>query len=294
MNEENLNNNLEDEQDDGRYQPSTSKESENTFENPSHDENHSDGDISGSNSNVDDMREDDLIESGELLSHKTYTQERPSILDERFGDWLSFAWQNFWNSFLVMGVFILLVATVAYVSMTFIESEGVGQIILMVFEFLIMGGFYISILQVAKGKELTLVNNFVEGFRYFFPFLLATIILQLILVIGTVAGLIALFVPGIAFIVYASIAMGLIFFVMVDEEMGIGGVFEAIPKVIDMLKGYFWEAFGVMVAIGAFYLLGIFALGIGILVTAPMSLIIWVRFYLYLKSKREFGLQHRI
>jgi uncharacterized membrane protein len=107
----------------------------------------------------------------------------------------------------------------------------------------------------------------------FWPYLLAYILTVIIIALGFVA----LIVPGII------LAMGLAFvsFLVVDKGLG---PMQAIEGSWRITKGHKWQLFLLFLALLGINLLGVLALVVGVVVTAPITLVAFAHAYRTLSS----------
>lgn len=96
--------------------------------------------------------------------------------------------------------------------------------------------------------------------EHFLRFLVTSAAVFLIVI----AGLILLIVPGIIL----GLALSFATYLVVDEKMGTRA---AIKRGFEITKGKRWKLFQFMLVLGAINILGMLALGIGLLVTVPLS-----------------------
>ncbi len=117
-----------------------------------------------------------------------------------------------------------------------------------------------------------------SGLKRFFGLILVSILMQIVVVLG----LMLLIVPGII------LGLGLQFssLMMVDYGMGVR---ESLEKSWEMMSGYKWPFFLLILALALLNILGMLALGIGLLVTAPLTMAITMYFYTALASS-HFGI----
>lgn len=110
-------------------------------------------------------------------------------------------------------------------------------------------------------------------YRLLWKYFLASILYGLI-VIG---GLILLIIPGIIWALRYQFAAYLI----VDKNMGI---LDAFRKSSAITEGHKWNLLGYVIIQAIINLLGMLALGIGLLVTAPITMLAYAKIYRQLES----------
>jgi uncharacterized membrane protein len=133
----------------------------------------------------------------------------------------------------------------------------------------IMAGFYKITLSLYDGKKLAVTEMFTQ-FKYFWRMLGATILLALIVIIGTVFFII----PGI----YLALRYQYTLAAIVDKDMSITEAMDYSSKLTDKIKMrlllFCLAELGVI-------LLGLLALGLGVLVAMP---VVWMaNVYVYKK-----------
>ena len=150
-------------------------------------------------------------------------------------------------------------------------SVGWQQIIAYLFAPLHIGP-NLLLIRAMRGEEPDSMFVF-SGLKRFFALIVAAILVQ----IAVVFGLVLLIVPGII------IGLGLQFasFLIVDYGMGVQ---DAFSRSWEMMSGYKWGLFLLMVALFFLNLLGVIAFVIGLFITAPLSMCIFLYFYTALSS----------
>jgi hypothetical protein len=120
-------------------------------------------------------------------------------------------------------------------------------------------GYQIAAFRIMSGKEFRF-SDFFKGFGYFLPLLLAGLAIGFIVA----AGIMLLVIPGI----YLSVAYLFAFNLVVDHGMEFWQAMETSRKVVTK---HWFGFFGFMLVISLVNLLGIAALGVGVLVTIPVT-----------------------
>ncbi len=172
------------------------------------------------------------------------------------GKYISEGWDLFQKN---AGAFIgftalVLVITGVFAFIPFIGS--VGQMLLVV---PLNAGFYIVAGKINRGEH-TEFGDFFKGFDHFGSLVLASLISGVLIVIGCIL----LIIPGI----YLAIAYSLMVPMVVFGRMEFWPALEASRKIIS--KNWF-SFFGFAIVLGLINLLGIICLGVGILVTIPLT-----------------------
>lgn len=120
-------------------------------------------------------------------------------------------------------------------------------------------GFLIATFYLASGKQL-IFEDFFEGFRHFAGLLLFTILSAVLIFIG----LLALLVPGI------YLAIGYIFtpFYIIFARMDFWEAMESSRKLVHR---EWFSIFAFVIVLALVNVLGLLALGIGLLITVPLT-----------------------
>jgi uncharacterized membrane protein len=142
--------------------------------------------------------------------------------------------------------------------------------------FLSIGGFIIS-LKVADGQPAGIGDLF-SGGPVFVPYVLGSILYSLLVAVG----LVLLVVPGLM----AMIAFGYYSLLIIDR--GLGPV-EALKASAALTQGVRWQLFGFGLVLGLANLLGALLLGLGLLVTAPVSMVAVAHVYRRLSAQTAFS-----
>jgi hypothetical protein len=229
------------------------------------------------------------------------------------GEALHYGWdktiKNFWR---FVGVFlvalIVLIAVnvlVALVPMDDVFLSVVVNVIAALVSILIALGIYRVVLNVSAGKKPDVANLF--SFHRFGWYILGSLIVSigLILAVGvslipggvvtaiesgrnvdTTSGLIILGlggVVGVIAVIALSLLWGLFPFVMLDQNThafrALGGSWDAVSK-------HFWSYFGLRVLSLIINIIGLLLLGIGLLVTIPLTAMADVYAYRFLTGQK--------
>jgi len=129
-------------------------------------------------------------------------------------------------------------------------------------------GLHLVLLRIARGQNAA-VSDVFSGGRYFWRFFWGTILFQLMLTIGFVF----LIIPGIIL----SLMFWPFYYVIVDRD---AGVIDALTRAREVTQGNYLVVVALFLAGMGITLLGIFpGCGIGLLFTAPLSLLLWAVAY---------------
>lgn len=192
----------------------------------------------------------------------------------RIGEAIKFGWEKFKAHFLFL--WTILGITIGISLFFDLAQKSVGKesfsgsligLVALVVSFILELGLIRMYLDLCDDKEDTLETLFSQYrlvWRYFGALLLYGIMVVL--------GLILLIVPGI----YLALKYQFFAYLIVDKSLG---VIEALKKSAEMTRGIKWKLLGFSFAVGGLNLLGALALGVGLLVTAPVSIMAYVSVY---------------
>jgi hypothetical protein len=100
---------------------------------------------------------------------------------------------------------------------------------------------------------------------------------SLLFTLAYLAGFVLLIIPGI----FLAIRLGLFGFIIIDEHKK---PVDALKKSFAMTEGHFWKLLGFALILGIINFLGALLFGVGMLVTAPFTLLATAYLYEKLKS----------
>ena len=120
-------------------------------------------------------------------------------------------------------------------------------------------GFVIAALQIVK-KQNTVIGDFFKGFKYFVPLVLANVSMTILVFLG----IILLIIPGI----YIAVSYSFTIHLILDRKMDFWPAMETSRKIVT--KRWF-SVFGFSIVLGLINLGGALLLGLGLLVTVPLS-----------------------
>ncbi|MCI0532774.1 hypothetical protein L0Y49_00985 [bacterium] len=182
---------------------------------------------------------------------------------------LHFGWETFkkeWRFFVPLFLFVFVIAIILDEMAERVKETPltlsllVNLLSLFVNALLTLGIIKIA-LAFVDGKRASYSDLFSLPhlfFRYFFA-----LILYALIVLG---GLILLIIPGIIW----GLQFSLYQYAIVDESRGI---IDSLKRSSDMTRGAKWDLLGFYIIIGLLNVLGILALGIGLLITMPISML---------------------
>lgn len=229
------------------------------------------------------------------------------------GEALHYGWdktiKNFWR---FVGVFLIaLVVLIAVNALSLLVPMDdvfltiVVNIITSLVAFLIALGIYRVVLNVSAGKKLDIGDLF--GFHRFGWYIVASLIVSIgyVLALGvslipggvvtaieaandldTTSGLVILGlggVLGVILIVALNLLWGLFPFVLLDQNTH---AFRAIGTSWDLVSKHFWSYFGLKVASFIINIIGLLLLGIGLLVTIPLTAMADAYAYRFLNGQK--------
>lgn len=185
------------------------------------------------------------------------------------------AWDLFKEKwFIVYGLYLIPVLTAAAYSwlvQTLGEDFGVMQFFLLfiylVVQTVVSMGIVKGYLNLVRGEEIT-----VETFKNMLPLVINYVLGTLLMMFIVLGGLILLIVPGI----YFSLKYYFVPFLLIDKKMGPKEALAASAKMTDGIK---WELVGLFSVTIVLAYMGLFALIIGVFVTAPVAGLSYVYFY---------------
>lgn len=157
------------------------------------------------------------------------------------------------------GEFIVFTIILAVVTAVLSKLDFIGTLASTAVTPVLYAGFIIVVFMLLRGQEVQF-GDFFKGYNYFLPLFLASIVMSLLVTIGTFL----LVLPGIYLIVsYMFVSM-----LIVDYHMEFWQAMETSRKIVT--KNWF-SLFVFALILFVINLLGMLALGIGLLVTLPLS-----------------------
>ncbi len=157
------------------------------------------------------------------------------------------------------GEFIVFTLIIAVVTALFSRLDVPGSLLASLVTAPLYAGFIIVVFLLFKGKEAQF-GDFLKGFNYFLPLVLASIVMSILITIGTFL----LILPGI----YLAVSYMFVTMLIVDYRMEFWQAMETSRKIVT--KNWF-SLFVLFLVLLVINLLGALALGIGLLVTMPLS-----------------------
>lgn len=198
------------------------------------------------------------------------------------GDSLKYGWEKFKEN---VGLSIGAILLMFVVSMLGeLDRDGVLiGLLAAIAGIIIQIGTTKMFLRMSDGEKPVFTSIFQE-YKYFWKYLGASILGGL----AMLGGLILLIIPGIIWAVRFSFATILV----IDANMG---PMEAMKESWAITKGKFWNLFGLSIVFCLINIAGFIALGVGLLVTVPVSIFAWIYVYRQLlKSKASIAVSSEV
>jgi uncharacterized membrane protein len=187
----------------------------------------------------------------------------------KVGDYFSRGWEIFkqyaWAfilftlvTFIIAGLLALLPSPLGVRSGSG-DAMGGGNIVANILSPVLGVGYYFVAFQIARNRSYGF-GDFFNGFKKFLPVFLTALVSGILIALG----LVLLILPGIYLVVAYMFAQ----LFVVDKNLGFWSAMEASRKVIT--KKWF-SFFGLLLLLALLNLLGLILLGVGLLVTIPLS-----------------------
>ncbi|WP_076790644.1 hypothetical protein [Chlorobium sp. KB01] len=165
-----------------------------------------------------------------------------------------------WEMFrLNIGEFVGFTLVVFVISALSSMSNGGGSIIFSSLTAPLCAGFGIAVFKRMSGQEIQF-SDFFLGFKYLLPLFLAGLAMGLLVAVG----LVLLILPGI----YLAVGYTFTMFLIVDYRMEFWQAMETSRKIVTR---QWWAIFGFACLLALLNFGGALALGVGLLVTIPVS-----------------------
>lgn len=191
-------------------------------------------------------------------------------------------YKKYWGMFILIGIIFAMVALLANIGTTPSYPYGMmnsGSFLVIVISWLLQSfltlGFIRMLLSIVDKKETKLEELFhgANSFNHFLYFVVTMILYSALVSLGTILFII----PGII------LSVGFIFvqYLAAEEREGI---FESFKRSWKMTKGNRWKIFWLMIVSALFNVLGLLALVVGLLVTVPITYLVYTHLYRTLLS----------
>jgi len=182
-----------------------------------------------------------LIENGYEVNTSDYVQKGWEMFKEHVGEFVGFT---------------LLVFAISLASA---KLEALGSLLFSALAAPLYAGYSIAAFRLINGQSLQF-SDFFRGFNYFLPLFLAGLASGIIVSVGFML----LIIPGI----YLAIGYMLATFLIIDYRMEFWQAMETSRKIVTKN----WFAFFVLaIVLALINLLGTLALGVGLLISAPVT-----------------------
>jgi hypothetical protein len=189
------------------------------------------------------------------------------------------AWKDYkkyWGVILLIGLTFAIVQSFGFSGMNFdpytgtLTQGGFGQLIGWIAGTWLSIGYLNFLLNIVDGNQANYKDIFygvksAEQFAYF-------VLVSLIYGAAVVLGLFILIIPGII------LAIGFLFaqYYIAENRLGFTNAFKSSWEIT---KGNRWKIFGFGIVAGLFNVLGLIALGVGLLITIPMTQLMYARMF---------------
>jgi len=188
-----------------------------------------------------------------------------------------------WNTFKKHGWFLagsflatLLISFIAgNVGGSSLFGQMVGNIVSIVVSILIALGWTTVTLKFVKSETVSW-KDFYTNYKLFWKYAGASIVYGLIVC----GGLILLIVPGIIW----ALKYKMFSYLVVEKKMGIKA---ALRESAHITKGARWSLLGFIIVMGLINVVGFLALGVGLVITAPIVMIANAYIYKSLKEQTQ-------
>lgn len=186
---------------------------------------------------------------------------------------LKAGWQVFnttWKLVLSLGVVLLLVSMAGQLAVESVADSWLAvplDLLSTAVQLFVSAGLIYSLLRVSRGQQAEIKDLFSQG-SVFISFFIANLAYGLLVVIG----IFLLVIPGI----YWALKYALVTYLVVDQKLGVGAAFS---KSSQLTKGKLWKILVFSLVMGVFNVLGVLALGIGMLITIPVTSLAQVELY---------------
>ena len=193
------------------------------------------------------------------------------------------SWQRFKERpFFLIGLVLIttLVAGVLEFAIQDVETGGIGLLLVLLnffIQMLIGMGITLIMLRVYDRTE-THYGDLFEPVRLFWKYLVVVVLTMIVVLVGTLLFII----PGII----ASVALFFAPYLVIDRNMG---PIEAMKESLHITNGHKWNIFMLGLIVAGLNLLGFLALGVGLLVTVPLSWLAAVYVFRWIENPPQEG-----
>ena len=196
----------------------------------------------------------------EIIDHKTRIEKiAQDGYEFQFGKYISDGWDLFKKAPGPFIIYTLIVLAIS-VALGLIPILGtIGSVLIMP---ALTAGFFIGIYKVDLRAEVA-TGDFFKSFDFFVQLMLLGIVSSILVIIGSFL----LVLPGIWLSVGTTFGALLVVFAKLE-------FWDAIVVSVKVITKKWFHFFGLLIVIGLINILGVLALGVGLLVTIPLSMAI--------------------
>jgi uncharacterized membrane protein len=195
---------------------------------------------------------------------------------------LSFGWEAFKARFGFFIGLVLLFGVLTIIPQFIVKSVGdvvwltvILAIAAQLFQYFLAVGMIKTMLSIVDGGQPEIGELF-SGGPVFVPYVLGSILYG----IAVGLGILLLVLPGI----YISLAFALYGYVIIDKGLG---PIEALKASYAITKGVMWKLLGFFLLISLLNVVGALLVGLGLLITAPVSVVAIAYVYRQLSSQTQ-------
>ncbi len=193
------------------------------------------------------------------------------------GDYISRGWRIFKSNLALMVVYTIILSVISSLVGTIdvnlggggesVRPAGVSFLFNILVAPPLWAGLYVGAFKGLNNQSLEL-GDFLKGFQFFAPLVLAQLIINIFILIGSIFCLI----PGI----YFAIAYLLTMLLILDRRMSFWDAMETSRKIVTK-QWFSWFVFGLLM--GVINIGGVIACIVGIFFTIPLTYCMWVAAY---------------
>lgn len=193
-----------------------------------------------------------------------------SLFRESWSDY-----KSHWKLFILVGIIFILVGSLGNMGVGISPEGYISQspligIISWLLQIFITLGYIKFVLNIVDKKEAKIEQLFngANTINHFVSFVVVSLLVSALIGLGAIL----LIIPGII------LSVGLVFaqYIAAEEKTGI---FESLKESWKGTKGNRWKIFWFMIVVAFFNIFGVLALVIGLVVTIPMTSIMYARLY---------------
>ena len=181
------------------------------------------------------------------------------------GDAIKFGWSTVISNVGLFLVAMLIVCAINLLPVLF--DSFVVAVVSLVLTMVVALGIMRMSLRFVDGDRGELIDLFET-----FPFVVSYLVASIVVGIAVMVGFILLIIPGLIL----SVRLQLYGWAVIDRQ---AGAFNAISESWEITRGAFWKLIGFWLVLAGVNILGLLALGIGLLITAPLSLVATAHVY---------------